>query len=176
MPAWANPKGLTEDTALVVIYLKRCDETGVILDVNGDAISTSNLSAELIPIIIQDPSVYTSTTSTLVDSQRNAEGFVIGNVIRDQLSKVTMTWKYLTAADWARISECFIHEQVLKISDTKYARGYFYNTVKFFNQDTNSYVTREMYHGNITAGLWRRDSETKEVLGWTSSKFSLIEM
>jgi len=176
MPVWDNPKELTEETALVVIYLERCDENGIILDVNGNAISVSNLSAELIPIIIEDPSTYSAITSTLVDAQRNSEGYVISSVIRDQLAKITMNWKYLTADNWARLNECFMHEQILKVSDTKYARGYFYNYIKFFNQDTNSYDTRQMYVGNRTAGLWRRDSVTKVAKGWTSPSFSLIEV
>lgn len=113
-----------------------------------------------------EPSTYSSSTSTLVDSARNTEGVVIGSVIRDDVAKVELSWKYLTVEQWARVLQCF------RIA----SGGSFYNSVTFFLQDTGDWTTRNMYVSDRSAGMWRRDPETKEVLGWTDCKLSLVQV
>lgn len=113
-----------------------------------------------------EPSTYSSSTSTLVDSARNVEGVVIGSVIRDDVAKVEVSWKYLTIEEWARILQCF------RIA----SGGSFYNSVTFFLQDTGDWTTRQMYVSDRTAGMWRRDPKTGEVLGWTDCKLSLVQV
>lgn len=66
-----------------------------------------------------EPSAYSGNTATLVDSARNLEGVVIGSVIRDDVAKVEMSWRYLTVEQWAAINKCFKQS----------AGGKFYNTV-----------------------------------------------
>lgn len=109
-----------------------------------------------------EPSTYNATTSTIVDSARNVSGYVVGSVVRSDVAKVEMSWKYLTAAQWASVLSLFTNS--------------FYNEVKFLNQATNSYTTRTMYVGDRTSGLWRRDPNTGEVMGWTNCAISLIEV
>ena len=43
-----------------------------------------------------EPSEYSASTSTLVDSGRNVEGKVIGSVVRHGVSKVEVQWRYLS--------------------------------------------------------------------------------
>lgn len=113
-------------------------------------------------VALPEPSTYDAQTSTIVDSARNVSGYVVGAVVRHDVAKVEMTWKYLTAAQWARILSLF--------SST------FYNSVTFYNMATASYSTRQMYVSDRTAGMWRRNPQTGAVLGWTDCSLSLVEV
>ena len=113
-----------------------------------------------------EPSTYKGNTSTLVDSARNVQGKVVGAVIRDDVGKVEMSWKYLTVKQWADILKCF-----------SIARGgKFYNKVTFFCQDIGDWTTREMYVSDRSADMFRRDPKTGEVLGYTGCALSLVEV
>ena len=113
-----------------------------------------------------EPSSYTANTSTLVDSARNAQGKMIGSVIRDDVAKVEISWKYLTVEQWARIQQCF------RVS----SGGKFINLVEFFDQSAGGWVVREMYVSDRKSGMWRRDPKNGDVLGWTECALSLIEV
>ena len=109
-----------------------------------------------------EPSTYNATTSTIVDSARNVGGYVVGSVVRHDVAKIEMSWKYLTAQQWANILTLFTNS--------------FYNDVRFLNQATNSYTTRTMYVSDRNAAMWRRDPETGEVMGYTGCSLSLVEV
>ena len=111
---------------------------------------------------LPEPSTYKSGTSTLVDSGRNVLGYVIGSVIRHDVAKIELTWRYLTAEQWANVLRQFTNS--------------FYNSVTFYNQATAEYTTRQMYVGDRSAGMWRRNPETGDVMGWTNCSLSLIEV
>lgn len=111
---------------------------------------------------LPEPSSYSGTTSTIVDSARNVSGYVIGSVVRHDVAKVELQWKYLTAKQWA---------DVLSLFTTS-----FYNSVTFYNQATASFTTRNMYVSDRNAGMWRRDPETGDIMGWTSCSLSLVEV
>lgn len=111
---------------------------------------------------LPEPSTYSGTTSTIVDSGRNVQGKVIGSVVRHDVAKVSMTWRYLTAQQWATILSLFTEN--------------FYCTVQFYNQVTASYTIRQMYVSDRTAGMWRRHSVSGNVMGWTDCALSLIEV
>lgn len=113
-----------------------------------------------------EPSAYSANTSTLVDSSRNAEGRMVGSVIRDDISKVEISWKYLTVEQWASIQKCF----------RQGSGGKFINAVTFFDQSVGGWVTKEMYVNDRKAGMWRRDPKNGDVLGWTDCSLSLIEV
>ena len=109
-----------------------------------------------------EPSTYNATTSTIVDSARNVQGRVVGAVVRHDVAKIEMSWKYLTAYQWS---------QILSLFTTS-----FYNDVTFLNQVTNKEDTRTMYVGDRNAGMWRRDPQTGDVLGYTGASLSLVEV
>lgn len=109
-----------------------------------------------------EPSTYNATTSTIVDSARNVQGRVVGSVVRHDVAKIEMTWKYLTAYQWSQILSLFTNS--------------FYNEVTFLNQVTNRRETRTMYVGDRNAGMWRRDPQTGAVMGYTGASLALIEV
>lgn len=111
---------------------------------------------------LPEPSTYNATTSTIVDSARNVQGKVVGAVVRNDVAKIEMSWKYLTAQQWARILSLFTDS--------------FYNEVRFLNQATNSYTTRTMYVSDRNAAMWRRDPQTGAVMGYTGASLSLVEV
>ena len=109
-----------------------------------------------------EPSTYTATTSTIVDSARNVSGYVVGAVVRSDVAKIELTWRYLTAQQWASILSLF--------------SGSFYNEVRFLNQVTNAYDERTMYVSDRNAGMWRRDPQSGAVMGYTNCSLSLVEV
>lgn len=111
---------------------------------------------------LPEPSTYSALTSTIVDSGRNTEGYLVGAVVRNDVAKIELSWRYLTAQQWADVLSLFTNN--------------FYNSVEFFNQATASYTTREMYVGDRSAGVWRRHPETGEIMGFTDCKLNLIEI
>lgn len=111
---------------------------------------------------LPEPSSYEGTTSTIVDSGRNVQGKVVGAVVRNDVAKVTMSWNYLTAKQWATILSLFTAN--------------FYCSVRFYNQVTAGYTTRQMYVSNRTAGMWRRSPNNGSIMGWTGAKLSLVEV
>jgi len=108
-----------------------------------------------------EPSTYNAVTSTIVDSARNVSGYVVGSVVRHDVAKVELTWKYLTAEQWASVLSCFTSN--------------FYNSVRFYNQTTASYTTRTMYVSDRNAGMFRRNPSTGAIMGWLNCSLSLVE-
>jgi len=113
-------------------------------------------------LALPEPSEYSGTTSTIVDSARNVSGYVIGSVVRSDVAKVELKWRYLTKEQWADILSMFTNN--------------FYNNVTFFNQSTGDYSTRQMYVSDRKAGVWRRHPATGEIMGWTNCSMSLVEV
>lgn len=113
-------------------------------------------------VALPEPSSYSAGTSTLVDSARNVSGYVVGSVVRNDVAKVELSWRYLTVRQWANVLSLF--------------KNNFYNSVTFFDQTTGDYTTRQMYVSDRNAGMWRRHPETGEVLGWTECTLSLVEV
>lgn len=115
--------------------------------------------------ILPEPSTYEGNTGTIVDSARNTEGRMIGAVIRDDVAKVSMTWKYLTVEQWSAINRLFRTS----------SGGSFINSVTFFDQTEGDYVTRDMYVNDRKASQWIRDANGN-VQGWQNCSLALIEV
>ena len=113
-----------------------------------------------------EPSTYSANTSTLVDSGRNVQGIMVGSVIRDDISKIEISWKYLTVEQWATIQKCFRQS----------SGGKFINKVSFFDQSVGGWVEKDMYVNDRKSGMWRRDPKNGDVLGWTDCSLALIEV
>ena len=109
-----------------------------------------------------EPSTYNATSSTIVNSSRNVEGKFVGAIVRADVAKIDLTWKYLKADQWAQILSIFANS--------------FLNKVTFLNQTTNAYEERTFYVSDRTAGMWRRDPETGAVMGWTDCRLALVEV
>ena len=111
-----------------------------------------------------EPSAYSANTSTLVDSSRNVQGKMVGSVIRDDVSKVEISWKYLTIEQWAKILDCF------------HGKDKFVNKVTFFDQHKGDWIEKDMYVNDRKANLFRRDPSTGAVVGWVDVSLALIEV
>lgn len=111
---------------------------------------------------LPEPSTYDAITSTIVDSARNVAGKVVGSVVRNDVAKIELSWRYLTAEQWATILSLFTNS--------------FYNDVRFLNQATNAYEVRTMYVSDRNASLWRRHPETGAIMGYTGCSLSLVEV
>lgn len=154
-------KYLSSAKALVAVLLQNCSSDGTIIE---------NSYHE---VILPTMSDYNSSVSTLVDSSRNSKGVMIGSVIRDDIAKITISWKVISAEGWAKVNRCF-HEGEIISYDGGYCVGAFINKVRFFNQTSNSYEERDMYVGDRSAGLMQL-SEDGTPIGYDSAKFSLVE-
>lgn len=114
---------------------------------------------------VPEPSTYTATTATIVDSARNVQGYVIGAVIREDVGKVEMSWNFITVSDWA--------STLAKFSEAR--GGSFYNNVTFFCQDSGTWETREMYVSDRTAEIFLRD-KAGNIRGYLNASLSLVEV
>ena len=94
------------------------------------------------------------------------EGASLADALGDDVAKVTLSWKFLTVSDWAKINKCFAE---------KYG-GKFYNNVTFFNQVTGKWETRKMYVSDRDASIFRRDPISGDVVGYVNPKLSLVEV
>lgn len=107
---------------------------------------------------------YEGMTATIVDTQTNAKGEIIGAVICEGVGKVSLRWPYLTVAEWASILQLFDGTQ----------GGSFFNLVKFFDQATGDYVVREMYPSDRKAKGYKRDT-AGNLVGWRDCSFNLVD-
>lgn len=114
---------------------------------------------------IPDPSAYEGNTATIVNNGRNVRGEMVGGVIRHNVAKVTMKWKFISAANWATI---------LKLFNPDYS-GSFVNSVTFFNQDVNGYETTDMYVSDRKASIFLRNADGT-IRGYVDAQLSLIEV
>lgn len=114
---------------------------------------------------LPEPSTYAGTTSTVVDSGRNTEGVVVGAVIRDDIGKIEMSWRFISVQDWANILKLFSIKQ----------GGSFVNEVTFFCQDTGDWETRQMYVNDRKANIFMRNPDGS-IRGYTDASLNLIEV
>lgn len=133
----------------------------------GDEIRPGGAGYKMKPLVsvggygIPDPSTYSSTTATIVDSARNVKGYMVGAVIRQSVAKVECTWKYIKAQEWADIMSIF--------------NASFINNVHFYNQDTNAWETRQMYVSDRTANIFLRRPDGS-IRGFLDTRLALIEV
>ena len=110
---------------------------------------------------LPEPSTYDATTSTIVDAGRNVQGRTVGSVVRHDVAKIDLTWRYLTAQQWADVIGPF--------------NTNFYCEVRFLDQSTNRYTTRTMYVSDRTASAWRRNPASGDMMGYLNCRLALIE-
>ena len=126
-------------------------------------------------VALPTPSQYIGNTVTIVDSARNVAGYMIGTVIRNDVAKVSMTWAFISAQDWANM---------LKLFDPRFG-GSFIRSVTFFNQSTASLETRDMYVSDRTSSgsflLYNAENAPNSSViglprGYQNANLSLIEV
>ena len=114
---------------------------------------------------LPDPSTYSGTTATMVDSARNAKGYMVGAVLRDDVGKVEMSWNFISVQEWSGI---------LKLFSGKYG-GNFINSVTFFCQDSGTWETRQMYVNDRKAEVFLRNKDGS-IRGYKNAAMALIEV
>lgn len=114
---------------------------------------------------LPDPSTYSGTTATMVDSARNAKGYMVGAVLRDDVGKVEMSWNFISVQEWSRI---------LKLFSRKYG-GNFINSITFFCQDSGTWETRQMYVNDRKAEVFLRNKDGS-IRGYKNAAMALIEV
>ena len=113
------------------------------------------------------PSQYVGLTATIVNAGRNVKGVTIGTVIREDVGKVELSWKYLTVKQWS---------DILKLFSPTFGGG-FYRNVTFYDQVRADWITREMYVSDRTsAGLIQLDPIMQTPRGWENPKLALVEV
>ena len=110
--------------------------------------------------ILPTPSEYTAVQADIVDSGRNAQGVIVSSVVRSNVAKITMSWKYLTVAQWSAILQVF--------------KANFENAVTYFDQLEGEYQTRTMYIGDRQGGL--AQMKNGQPVAWLNCGLSLVEV
>lgn len=99
--------------------------------------------------------------ATIVDSARNANAVVVGQVVgREQQKLNNLEWAYLTAEQWSAILKEFSN---------------FYVTVSYPDMVNNTWTTRKMYPGDRTAEPFHLDPVTQLPLDYIKCKVNLID-
>lgn len=99
--------------------------------------------------------------ATIVDSARNANAVVTGQVVGREQQKISnLEWAYLTAAQWSAILREFRN---------------FYVTVSYPDMVNNTWTTRKMYPGDRTAEPFHLDQVTQLPLDYINCKVNLID-
>ena len=99
--------------------------------------------------------------ATIVDSARNANAVVVGQVVgREQQKLNNLEWAYLTAEQWSAILKEFSN---------------FYVTVSYPDMVNNTWTTRKMYPGDRTAEPFHLDPVTQLPIDYINCKGNLID-
>ena len=99
--------------------------------------------------------------ATIVDSARNANAVVVGQVVgREQQKLNNLEWAYLTAEQWSAILKEFSN---------------FYVTVSYPDMVNNTWTTRKMYPGDRTAEPFHLDPVTLLPIDYIYCKVNLID-
>jgi len=114
---------------------------------------------------LPEPTAYSGTTSTMVDSGTSVSGKMLGSIVRDDVAQISLSWNFLSTEKWSEINQIFKenHEKD------------HVNKVRFFDQTKGGWDKRDMYISDRSAGLWRRDDEGN-VLGWTGCGLQFTEV
>lgn len=98
---------------------------------------------------------------TLVDSARNANGVVTGEVIGRNQSKVEMTWAALPCDVWSAILQ-------------EFKRNFYFNFT-YMDMESNDWITRIFYVGDRTAQPFLIDPETNKPRYYLQCKANCID-
>ena len=134
-------------------------------------------------VSIPTPSTYKMTSSTVVDTSRNAEAIVLPQVVRYGIRKIEVTWKFLTQTDFSLIAKLFEDVSVggtggflcyLKYYDT--IRGALIDSSSEHIMGDNSLPYRQFYVGDrVSDSAQLQLNNDNTIKGYANVKLSLIE-
>lgn len=99
--------------------------------------------------------------ATIVDSGRNANAVVVGQVVGRRQQKLNnLFWGYLTAEQWSALLKEFNN---------------FFVTVTYPDMVNNTWTTRKMYPGDRTATPFHLNPETGLPLDYINCKVNIVD-
>jgi hypothetical protein len=111
---------------------------------------------------LPEPTSYSATTSAMVDSGTSVSGQLLGSMVRSDVAKISISWNYIDAPTWSKINQLFKDD--------------YYKLVRFYDQTAGDWDQRKMSVSDRSAGMWRRNPDTGEVLGWTGCSLQFTEV
>ena len=120
--------------------------------------------------ITPEPSSYSTTATTMIDSGTSVSGKTLGSVVRDVVAQVSLSWKFLTTEQWASINSFFKSQDGNEPNFTA--------QVIYYDQTLGDWVDtpREMIVSNRSAGMSRYDATGAIVEGWFDCSLELTEV
>lgn len=126
---------------------------------------------------------YKMTSTTIVDSSRNAKAEVVSNIIREGIRKIELNWQFLDRADFSYVAKLFEDASVG-------GNGAFMFYVKYFDTIRNALIDS---NADVIGGVTKerkfyindRVSDTAKIkldeltgfpIGYTNVKLSFIEV
>jgi hypothetical protein len=85
---------------------------------------------------------YKFTSQTFVDAGRNLNGVTIGQIVRDGVRRLDITFAKLTPSQWHEIAQLFDIQQ----------GGSFYNDFSYWDDNWMRFETATFYHGDLSPG------------------------
>ena len=111
----------------------------------------------------KEPTSYSGTTSTMVDGGTSVSGHLLASRVREEdVAQISLSWNYLSAADWAEIKKLFKGENYV-------------TEVEFFDQTEDKWIKRPMQISDRSAGMHHRNPDTDEIF-WTGCSLQLTEV
>jgi len=124
------------------------------------------------------PTDYNGQASTLVDSARNTDGYVVANIIRSDVASISMSWNFLSVDDYKEMAQLF--EPRYNGSFVNYV--YFWDAIKGdFNGQASTTPTdatnKKMYCGDrkVSVAHICLDSNGKPI-GYEGVQLDLVEV
>ena len=127
------------------------------------------------------PSSYRMTSSTLVDSGRNAGGVIVSQVIREGIRKIECEWNFLSQSQFSVVAKLFENASVggtggflsyLRYYDT--IRGEIVDSETETIPSTNT--PRQFYVGDRVSDTAQLVIKNGKIQGYANVKLSLIEV
>jgi len=114
-----------------------------------------------------EPAQYIPSTGDAVDGARNLNNNFIGSAVGDgSKSKIEVEYRWLSAATWSSVLARF----------NRRVGGKFVATVTFYDQDIANWRTTDMYVSDRTSsGMFRRNPDGGDVMGWLGCRLALVE-
>ena len=125
---------------------------------------------------------YKMTSTTIVDSSRNAKAEVVANVIREGIRKLEIQWQYLDKADFSYIAKLFEDASVGGTGGFMFYVKYFdtiRNVLIDSSADTIGGITKQrlFYVGDRVSDTAKIKLDSNGYpIGYTNVKLSLIEV
>jgi len=102
--------------------------------------------------VFPDTSSYIATSADAVDQGRNAEVRVIGDIVREDITKIEVEWKVLSPEDYSDICKLFKSNH----------GGKFFIDIEYFDMTENDWRRKTFYPNDRKASIYSTAAILKE--------------